>query len=354
MKHYNVLLAILVNTLFLTSCSSDDDANRSQGSYDNGLLILNEGGYTAGNASVSFLSNTDELENDIYFGVNGTPLGDVAQSIGFHNSLAYIVVNNSHKIEVVNRYTLERMITITNGIDNPRYIAFSGDRGFVTNWGDPFNTNDDYIAVIDLLSGTVTSTINIAEGPERIVAHNDKLYIAHKGGFGFGNSVSIVNTSTNTLEKTITVGDVPNSLAVKNNKLYVMCEGKPSWAGTETGGMLTIIDMNTNSISSSFTFETTQHPNNFVLDNNTAYYTIDDEIYNTDATSFTLPDVPLFTTTAQGVYGVYSFAVKDGKVYVGDALDYNSEGKLYIYSTDGSLQQTHTVGVIPTGLYFNE
>ena len=67
----------------------------------------------------------------------------------------------------------------------------------------------------------------------------------------------------------------------------------------------------------------------------------------------TLPTSPLFSTFGQGVYGVYFFAVKNNKIYVGDAGDYNSNGKVYIYSTSGTLENQYTVGVIPAGFYFN-
>ncbi|PKP14824.1 MAG: hypothetical protein CVU07_12910, partial [Bacteroidetes bacterium HGW-Bacteroidetes-23] len=84
------------------------------------------------------------------------------------------------------------------------------------------------------------------------------------------------------------------------------------------------------------------------------YYTIDSDVYKTSITATSLPSTPLFSTTAQGVYGVYSFAVEDNKIYVGDAADYNSNGKVYVYSMTGELVNEQTVGVIPAGFYFND
>jgi hypothetical protein len=51
---------------------------------------------------------------------------------------------------------------------------------------------------------------------------------------------------------------------------------------------------------------------------------------------------------------VYSFAVNNNKIYVGDAVDYNSNGKVYVYSALGALEHEYTVGVIPAGFYFND
>ncbi len=357
MKLNKLILTAFAGAFFFASCSSDDDSTpiaEPKGDYENGLLILNEGGFNAGDASISFLSEDYVLENNIFSGVNGgTLLGDTGQDIGLNGDYAYIVVNNSHKIEVVNRYTFEKVVTITTGLDNPRYIAFSGTKGYVTNWGDPTDTTDDYVAVLDLNTNTITSNIGVAEGPEAIVENNGKLYVAHKGGYGFGNTVSVINASSSAFETAITVGDVPNSLVINSGKLYVMSEGLPAWAGTETGGQLIAIDLSNNSISGSYAFGETAHPTNLVIEDNKLYYTVDDGVYSMDATAATLPTAPIFTTTEQGVYGVYSFAVEDDKVYVGDALDYNSNGKVYIYSLTGTLEQTFTVGVIPAGFYFN-
>ena len=51
--------------------------------------------------------------------------------------------------------------------------------------------------------------------------------------------------------------------------------------------------------------------------------------------------------------GPAGFAIANNKIYVGDAADYNSNGKVYIYSLTGTLENQQTVGVIPGGFYFN-
>ena len=134
-------------------------------------------------------------------------------------------------------YTLEHITTISTGLNNPRYIAFSNGKGYVTNWGDGTNPDDDYVAVVNLSSNTITTSIPVVEGPERILEHNNKLYVAHIGGFGFGNSISVIQPNNN-IVSSILVEDVPNSMVVVNNDLYVLCGGKPSWSESETSGSL--------------------------------------------------------------------------------------------------------------------
>ncbi|MGC4042156.1 MAG: hypothetical protein QM710_15545 [Flavobacterium sp.] len=352
-----VLLA-LTGSLFLVSCSNDNDDNDDQqplGTYDNGALILNQGRFGHGEASVSYLSDDFATQqNNIYALVNPTlTLGDTGQDIGFINDLAFIVLNFSNKIEVVNRYTMAHVATISTGLSNPRYIAFSNGKGFVTNWGDGGSTTDDYIAVLNLSTYVVTATIPVAEGPERIIEHDNKLYVAHAGGYGYGNTVSVINAVNNTLATSITVGDVPNSLEIQGNSLYVICGGNPSWAPTETAGKFVKINLNDNTVATTLTFPAATHPSNLDVVDNTFYYTIDSDIFKSTLTATALPVDEFFTTTDQGVYGVYSLAVHNGKFYVGDAGDYNSNGKIHIYSSTGTLEHTYTVGIIPAGFYFN-
>ena len=345
-----------MGSFFFTSCSNDDNQNETPlGSFDNGVLILNQGNFAGGNSAISYLSDDfTSFQNNIFSLVNPTlTLGDTGQDIGFYNELAFVVLNYSNKIEVVNRYTMVSVATIDTELNNPRYIAFANGKGYVTNWGDGGSPTDDYVAVIDLTSYNVTSTIPVAEGPERIVEHNNKLYVAHGGGFNFGNTISVFNASTNAFMTSILVGDVPNSLEIYNGLLYVMCGGKPSFAPVETAGKFVKINLNNDTVITTLDFPKTNHPSNLDISDSFFYYTVSSSIFKSALNATALPVTELFATTAQGVYGVYSFAVTDDKIFVGDAFDYSSNGKVFIYSTTGILQNNYTVGVIPAGFYFN-
>jgi hypothetical protein len=75
----------------------------------------------------------------------------------------------------------------------------------VTNWGNGGSATDDYVAVVNLSTYVVSSKIPVVEGPERILEYNNKLYVAHQGGYGYGKTISAINTvivilSTQTIE----------------------------------------------------------------------------------------------------------------------------------------------------------
>jgi hypothetical protein len=357
MKFSKLVLVALISSVFFVSCSDNDNENETPlGSYDNGVLILNQGGFGNGNASVSYLSDDfTTQQNNIFSLVNPTiTLGDTAQDMGFYQNLAFVVLNASNKIEVMNRYTMAHVATISTGLSNPRYIAFANGKGFVTNWGDGGSTSDDYVAVLNLSTYAVITSIPVAEGPEKIIEENNKLYVAHAGGYGYGSTISVINGATNAFVTAITVGDVPNSLEVENGSLYVICGGNPVFAPTETAGSLVKINLSNNTVSNTINFPAATHPSNLVVDDNNVFYTVDNEIYKSALSATTLPTTPLFTTSSQGVYGIYSFAVEDNKIYVGDAVDYSSNGKIYVYSSTGTLEHDYTVGIIPAGFFFND
>src|SRR5690606_34856792 len=136
MKRINQLM-ILAFTAFIVSCNSDDNGDLPgvEGDYADGVFVLNEGIFNASNASVSFISSSGEIQNHIFESVNGRMLGDVAQNMILTDELAYIVVNNSNTIEVVNRGTFESIATISEGLQNPRYIEIHNNKAYVSNWG---------------------------------------------------------------------------------------------------------------------------------------------------------------------------------------------------------------------------
>ncbi len=319
--------------------------------YTDGIFVLNEGGAGSSNASLSFIKNTTVTNGLLATSNLDTTLGNVGQSMSFYGENAYIVANMSNKVEVVNKITLAHVATITTGLANPRYIAFSNDKAFVTNWGNDTDASGDYIAVVNLENNTVESTITVADGAERILETNGKLYVAHQGGFGYGNTISVINPITLTIEQTITVGDVPNSMFVKEGLLYVLCGGKPSWSQDETYGELDKIDLATNTVVS--TIETpSQHPQHLKAGiGNDVYYAIDEKIFKGDITADALPAEHLVSLGAQGVYGIYGMDFIDNILYVADAGDYVSAGTVYVYNSDGGALANYTVGVIPNSFY---
>ncbi|EDM43407.1 putative surface layer protein [unidentified eubacterium SCB49] len=351
-----ILLSIIC--LAILSCTSDDRDDPVQevpitGDYTQGLFVLNEGGYGSSNASVSFLDNEGQLYQSIFAGVNDKNLGDTAQSMGFNEDYGYIVVNNSSTVEVVDRNTFTSIATVTSQIVNPRYIAFSDSNGFITNWGDPNDPNDDYVAVLNLETNLVESKIIVSEGPEKMVVHNGKLFVAQKGGYGYGNTITVIDLETQLVVSNIEVSDVPTGMVISDNSLYVLCAGKAPYTGEETQGALYKINANTYTTEASLSFPEGVHPSFLELDNNTLYFTQEGSVYAMTTANFQLPTTPIFEPALDGLEILYGFTVAEGLIYLADAKDYASNGETFIYNLNGALQQQFTVAIIPNSFYFN-
>lgn len=320
--------------------------------YENGIIVTHEGNFFQGNASVSFISNDyATVQNDVFATVNDEEAwADNIQSMAFNGEFGYIVVNNSQKVEVVNRYTFESVATIDTELLNPRYMAIANGKGYVTNWGDGFDTEDDYVAVIDLEENTVVSKIPVAEGPERIVVKENTIYVAMQGGYNQNNIVTVIDATTNAVTTTIPVGDRPNSIQLDaEGNLWVLSGGNPAWTGNETLAQLDKINTADNTVADTFDFAAAEHPGALVTEGSNLYYYLSSSVYAMETSSATLPDTAIITGL-----NFYDMAVNEGVLYGVDAKDYTSNGSLEVYDlSDYSLLASKEVSIIPGEIYFN-
>tara|TARA_R110002012_G_scaffold319389_3_gene539838 strand:+ start:48302 stop:49366 length:1065 start_codon:yes stop_codon:yes gene_type:complete len=343
----------LLYAVALTSCNNDDDfANIpiSLGEYDNGILVSAEGGSISG--SVSFISSDFlRTENTVFSNTNAEELGTFVQSVGFEGDKAYIVVQNNN-IHVVNRYTFLKEATITTDLSLPRYMAFANGKGYVTNWGDGFDANDDFLAIVNLETNRVESTISMAEGPEQMVVYANKLYISHKGGYGSNNIISVLDLATNTIIKTIAVNDVPDDMFINSARdLIVLSEGNLAWTGNESTAAIATIDLDTDSVIQNLDFADGLHPEKMAYSNGIIYYHLDNDIYMLSDSTTTLPSIPIINL---GTITTYGMTVKADKLYVTDAKDYSSLSDLLVYDLNTNTKiHTFEVGLIASGIYFN-
>ena len=361
MKLFKQSLVIGCLSLMCFSCSDDDldDIAVLPGPitedlvYQNGFLVTNQGPFGEGFGTVSFAgSDLVDAENGIYQEVNNDNLGNIVQSMGFNDDNAYIVANVGNRITVVNRFTFEESARITEGLENPRYFEASNGKGYVSNWGDPFVTTDDYVAIVDLTTNTITSTISVGEGPERILVDGDTVYVALRGGFGVNNQIVVIDAITDTVSATITVGDVPDSMRLDaNGDLWVIAAGSPSFTGNETPGMMSRIDTATQEVAVNYAFETIEHPSFLNIVGDDLFYYLNAGVYRTTVSDFSIPEAPAFETAF-----LQNMFASDANTLLGcDAGDFASNGNLRVYDlSTGEEMATLEVGIIPSEVYINE
>ncbi len=347
MRLNRLFLASLTAALFFASCDNNDDQDAPLGTYDNGILVLNEGGL----GTVTYVSqDLATVQQDIFGLVNGddNDLGAYTQSMFFDGNRAFVISNGSNKITVVNRYSFEFIATISTGFQVPRYGVVYNGKAYVTNSNSFADATDDFISVIDLATLSVETPIAVNNKAEKIVEENGKLYVS--GGFyGEGNLITVINASTKSIVTTINVGESPNSMEEKDGVLYVLCG---SYTNTSK---LVRVNLSDNSIASEVTFpESMGNAANLDIENNKLYFSVGAKVYKIELNAATISDAPIFTVDSTEGYTGYGFAVKNDRVYISDpAGNFSSDGSIFIYNTSGTFVQEIPVGLGPNGIYFN-
>ncbi|MDM1297476.1 hypothetical protein HXZ94_03020 [Empedobacter falsenii] len=356
MTKFKSIALIGLAGVFLQSCSNDDDGPNNDpenGNYSKGVFILNEGDYNSSNAEITYfdptkdVSTTNPIQEVFKKANSGAQLGSVAQSMYFKGNKAYIVLNVSNKVEIVDNTTFKKISTIpsSENMNNPRYIVSDDQFLYISNWGDPKITTDDFIAKYKISDLTFVEKYKVDEGPEKMILDNNKLYVAQKGGWGIGKTVTIIDLKT-TDKKSINVGEVPTDLTIQNGNLFVLSQGI-SWE-TSSKGKLVRYNL-TSEDKLEMNFAAGQYPNFLVAENSKLYYILNNSVYSMATNATALPTKADYITGAENVYG---FNVKGDTFYVLDSKDNKSSGRLFIQNAQGGLKyQTIITGLFPNSVY---
>jgi len=335
MKKFFILVSVL---MLIISCTKISDKPIDTYLSGSGVFILNEGNFRWGNGSLSFYSyDSAKIYNDLFISINERPLGDVPNSMVIFGDMAYIVVNNSGKIEVVNKNTLLSQSTIDDLI-SPRNMAIvTNSKAYVTS------IYSDSVTIINLNNNTISGYINLRRTSEAIVVSGSKAYISNWVG---GNEIMVVNIATDIVSDSIQVGAEPESMVLdKNRMLWVLCNG--GWMRT-TPAEMNVINTSTNKVEKEIVFADKQaSPSCLNIDRNgeTIYY-LDGGVRKMNVNSSSLPSSPLI---AESDHYFYKLGINPSNtdIFVTDAADYQQKGLVLRYKSDGSLLSTLTADIIP-------
>lgn len=307
-------------------------------SFENGVFVVHEGNFLGGNASLSFLSKyTGVMSNGVFNSVNGIPLGDVGQSMEVYGGKGYIVVNNSGKVEVVNLDDLSSVGTIS-GLTSPRYIAFvSSTKAYIS---DLFS---GVVSIFNPQTLAVTGGVSIAGQTEQMVVVNNNLIVAGTDA----DKVYKIDPTTDAITDSVNVGEGPSNLVVDaNNRVWVLTNG--GW-GNEVPKLVRI---NPTDMSIELTLDfpsVNNYPGNLEINGaGTTLYYVDGQVFQMAISATSLPVTPFASAFA------YKCGIDpaDDVVYISDAGDFNSNGWVYRYQSDGTPIDTFDVGVIPAEYAF--
>ncbi|SES85500.1 DUF5074 domain-containing protein [Hymenobacter actinosclerus] len=339
--------------LTLLACDPDNDPTPdSQPIVTNSVYIVNEGNFTRSNAEISLFSKASSsvTNKSLFSSANGRSLGDIAQSMAVRDSLGYIVVNNSNKLEVVSLARFKSKATIEN-LKLPRYfVAASSEKGYVTETVS-YSTASGQVSVIDLKTNKVTRSIAVGKQPEKLAVVGSRLYVTNNGD----NTVTVINTTTDVVEGTITVGDGPNSVvADRNGRVWVLSSGKIVY--TTTGSTRVSKGSLSQIVPGQLTATTREMPSdqsspgrltiNGSLDQ--LYYTYLGGVYTLNINEATLPTKPLIK---RGSFYGLGVDPQDGTIY-GGLASFTASDKVIRFKSTGAAIDSFTVLAGPNGFVF--
>ena len=349
------LILLSVSTLVFVSCTKDDDSTEkpTPGAFENGIFISNEGPFQTGSGTISFYNRTtNSVVQTIFENVNNFPLGNIVQSIEIFENRAFIVVNNSSKVEIVEANTF-LSLGVINGFTSPRYFCeISSEKAYFTDWANN-------VAVVNIVDNTIVKTIPTGKGPEKMLKTGDKVYVLNQGGWGIDSTITVMDYQVDTVLTTITVAPKPNGIVLdKNGKIWVICSGN-GWNGVpgpdDSEGHLICIDPANNTIIQDIVFNSVEkHPEKLTI--NTAgdklYYNYPDGIYEFDISNNSL-NTSAFIPRGSIFYSL-GFDPVDSYIYASDPVDYQQDGWVHRYNAStGIAIDSFKVGVIPGDFCFN-
>ena len=340
---------IVLCSLFMTGCRGDEVIYPTIGTQvteeerEGGLYVLCEGNMGSNKARLDYINlKTGKYYSNWYGSQNPKQLkelGDVGNDLQAYGTRLYAVINCSHKVEVMDRKA--RHIGQID-IPNCRYMAFRGDKMYVSAYVGSVATPELLGSVFEVDTATlsITNEVKVGHQPDELCIIDDKLYVANSGGYlmnKYDSTVSVIDLNSFTEIKKIPVGLNPTRIRVDDQKhLWIGCQGnykdvKPSIVVLSGETVVARIPMACANIS-------ILGSTAYILDNKNhilhAMSTID----------FTEIKQPIDISAFENPYGL--LATTD-VLYITDAKNYVSSGVLHCYGYDGKEHWSAKTGDIP-------
>ncbi len=355
-KLIQTLIAFVL--IVLTSCMKEDVLPISTidlfGS--RGVFIVNEGNYLYGNSSLCYYDiDKKEVINNVFTKANGIPLGDVAYSMNIYDGKGYIAVTNSSCIHVVDLNSMLMLGTIEN-LPSPRHILFLNSE--IALVSDLYARG---ISIVNTKTLEVTGKINTGgtslpfyqHPTENLIKIGSKIYT---NCWSFDNKVLVISAETLTVIDSIVVGIQPLAMVKdKNNNLWVINDG--GYSGNPLGWekpSLMRINSSTFEVENRMDFTSLNDIVGPITTNTNgdSLYFIRNHIYKMHIDDNVLPSEPFVLGNEKNFRTLITDPLT-GDLYIADAADFMSEGKVYRFSSNGSPLDTIDVGIIPGNFCFN-
>ena len=329
-----VLYLISILLLSLSSCDKQICKSPVDHYISEGILISNEGNFQWGNASVSFYdTQNDTLIESVFQEVNNRPLGDVLQSITIDGDYVYLVLNNSARIEVVNKNSFELVGSIT-GFISPRYIHIvNNEKAYVSD------LYANKIAVVDLVSLEITNYIDCTGWTEEMHQLDNEVYVLNKTG----NSLHKIDIATDVISSILVLDFEVAAFKIDNQSRVWLAGSKNDI------GIVQCINQQIGEIQYSYNFEGESPTELYVSETGTDVYFLSNGVWRINEFADEIITVPIIPANDRLFYGL---SVHQDKIYIADAINYVQQGTVWIYDLQATLLQEFKVGIIPSEFDF--
>jgi len=347
--------AFALIAILFASCS-DDDPTPTYPSIK-GDFVISQGNFMKNNGAIS-LFGAEVIDKDIFKSVNSRILGDVVQDFEVVDTLGFIVVNNSQKVELVRMRDFKSVEAIDDQkLTYPRYVTQATENTVYISNG----SKEGEVIIYDFKKFEIVGTIPVGKGPEMMVKIGNKMFVANSGGFDKDKTVSVIDIAQRKVVKTITVDESPVTLkADRNNNVWVYCKGEveyvangPGWEDDEynyNNTKLFRIDANTIDIEKEYLLPGklgSFGSNLFAISNTDDVYFITDGVYKMTSGAAVVPAVKWDATAYFGI----EVNPVNGNVY---GLNSITNEVVILNPSDASVINKYTETVaMPHSVYFN-
>jgi len=337
-----IFLLLLIGCTDKTTGPEDPPPNVKKG-----ILVVNEGLFAQNNSSLTFISLDDyKLYPDVYKASNdNNSLGDTANDLYSYEGKAYITVDLSNKIEVVdlNTFVSEGFIDLGSNAGPREVIIMNKNEGYVTSGGRD--------AVIKFNPETKTQLIEIKVGsrPEGIEFYQDRIFAANSG-FGSDSTVSIIRNDEKVED--IVLWANPRIILKDNDFIYVVCSGN-YFDAEGTGAVFKINPLTYDVIQE---IKITGNPGESVLSGDGYMYIVNNEgIIKLDLNTFKLiPNYKIEGTRvnpAMGIIYSISYDFFERRIIAGNPKDFMQNGEVVIFEENGTEVARFDTGINPGTIY---
>ncbi len=375
-----ILFSFLTLLLVATSCREDElvvpteydiIGDEAPDSDIRGLYLVNEGNMGSNKCTLDYYDyRTGLYSRNFYSEKNPNvikELGDVGNDIGIYGSKLYVVVNCSHKVEVLDARSGVRIGQVD--IPNCRYVRFHRGKAYVSAYVGPVlidpSAPKGAVFEVDTAALAVTRKVTVGYQPEEMEIVDDYMYVANSGGYrapDYDNTVSVIQMIDFKQVQQIPVGinlhrlkkDRYNKLWVTSrgdymtrpSRLYVM-DKKPGYNTMVVTDTIRVACSNMAIHGDSLYYYATEW-NNYTASNTISYGIIDVRTKQVVSTNFITDGTDKDITIPYGI----AIHPETGDIFVTDAKNYVSSGTLYCFTRDGRKKWSVRTGDIPAHITF--